>query len=89
MSTAGSNVPSAILSRYQEEFLTILSKALTGTPVDANLISQNRAGCLGLILFPYKVQRLHILSNLFLSVVICDKSVATNTTPKSFASHIW
>lgn len=48
-SASGNKVDPAILARLQDEFLNILSKALTGETIDSSLINKNKAGCLGAI----------------------------------------
>lgn len=51
MNAVGSNAASAVLARFQDEFLTILSKALAGEEINSDLISKNKSGCLGVVLF--------------------------------------
>lgn len=51
MNAVGSNAASAVLARFQDEFLTILSKALAGEEINSELINKNKSGCLGVVLF--------------------------------------
>lgn len=51
MNAAGSNAAPAVLARFQDELLTILSKALAGEEINSDLISKNKSGCLGVVLF--------------------------------------
>ena len=50
MPATGSRVDATILSRMQDDFLTILSKALSGEEVNQKLIKENKSGCLGIII---------------------------------------
>ena len=50
MPATGSRVEATILSRMQDDFLTILSKALSGEEVNQKLIKENKSGCLGIII---------------------------------------
>ena len=50
MNAAGGRADAAVLARYQDEFLTILSKALAGEEVNSQLIKNNKSGCLGIII---------------------------------------
>ena len=49
MPAAGSRVDPTVLSRMQDDFLTILSKALSGEEVNKELINKNKSGCFGVI----------------------------------------
>ncbi len=51
MNAAGSKADAAVLARYQDEFLKILSKALAGEEINSQLIKSNKSGCLGVALF--------------------------------------
>ena len=46
--SVGSKAQSATLAKYQDEFLNILAKALSGEEINSNLVSSNKAGCLGI-----------------------------------------
>lgn len=48
---AGSNAQAATLGRFQDEFLNILGKSLSGEEINNELISKNKSGCFGVILF--------------------------------------
>ncbi len=50
MNAAGSKADAAVLARYQDEFLNILSKALAGEEINSQLIKSNKSGCLGVAL---------------------------------------
>ena len=50
MNLAGGNTSQAILAGFQDEFLTILSKALMGAEVNRDLIKANKSGCVGVFL---------------------------------------
>lgn len=65
MNAVGGSAQSATLSRMQDEFLNILSKALMGEDITTNLISSNKGGCFGLILF-LLVSISSILTSLFI-----------------------
>lgn len=49
MNAAGGKAEPAVLARFQDEFLNILSKALNGEEVNSELIKANKSGCLGVI----------------------------------------
>ena len=50
MNAAGGKAEPAVLARFQDEFLGILSKALNGEEVNSELIKTNKSGgCLGII----------------------------------------
>jgi len=51
MNAAGGKAAPAVLSRFQDEFLTILSKGLSGEEINSNLINSNKSGCLGILIF--------------------------------------
>lgn len=65
MNAVGGSAQPATLSRMQDEFLNILSKGLMGEDVTTDLISSNKAGCFGLVIF-LLVSISSILTSLFI-----------------------
>jgi hypothetical protein len=51
MKTVGGGAQIAIFSRFQDEFLNILAKGLSGEEVNKELVSSNKSGCLGIVIF--------------------------------------
>lgn len=51
ISTVGGGAQPSTLSKWQDEFLSILSKGLSGEEISKELVDSNRGGCMGVVVF--------------------------------------